>query len=243
MNGTRGFALVTVLWLITALSAVVGLGIAATRLGQRTSLNRIVLTRGRWAAEACLAIAQGRWHDQRLADTATIDLGGRTRCAWQVTDPGARINAKTADREVLERLGLDSEVMDSLFQARPLRGGVQSPWLTVDGPGTVNLNAAPARVLLALPGITPEAADRLEARRALGRPIGSLDELAGQLSPSARAALLERYADLARLATFAPSRLIVTAEGWVDGQAPRATIEVETVPLPERLAVIRRRMW
>src|SRR6266540_968421 len=100
----RGFALLTVLWLITALSSVVGLALAATRLGQRTTLNRIALTRGRWAAEACLAIAQARWAQHRLADTATIDLGRGVQCEWRIEDPTARINVNAAEREVLERV-------------------------------------------------------------------------------------------------------------------------------------------
>jgi hypothetical protein len=50
-------------------------------------------------------------------------------------------------------------------------------------------------------------------------------------------------ADLARLATFSAPQLVVQAVGWVDGFAQRATIELLVVPLPERLAVIGRRMW
>jgi type II secretory pathway component PulK len=208
MKSKRGFALLTVLWLITAVSAIVGVGVAATRLGLQASINRVVLTRGRWAGEACLAIAQVRWRQHRLPDSSTINLGGRTRCSWRVDDPGARIN--------------------------------RSP---DDGPGTVNLNAASASVLLTLPGIGAEAVERILARRSFGHPVASLDELAALLSPSARASLLAEYSDLARIVTFAPNRLLITATGWVEGEAPRATIEIMTVPLPERLATIRRRMW
>lgn len=247
MNRTRGFALITVLWLITAVSAAVGLGLATTRLGQRTSGNRVVLTRGRWAAEACLAIAQARWREQRLGDTATIDLGRRTRCRWTVDDPGARVNVNTADRLVLERLGLDSAAMARLLAARPLASLAQldiaATNLTTDGPGTINLNAASPAVLQAFPGLSAEAVERILAGRALSRPVMSLDALAGLLSPAGRAVLMAHYADLARVATFTPSRLIVTAQGWVEGDAPRATIEIMTVPLAERLAVVRRRMW
>src|SRR5258705_10766181 len=98
----KGFALLTVLWLITTLSAVVGVALATTRLGQRVTLNRIALTRGRWAAEACLAIVQARWAQHRVTDTATIDLGRGMRCAWRIEDPTARVNVNTAEREVLE---------------------------------------------------------------------------------------------------------------------------------------------
>jgi DNA uptake protein ComE-like DNA-binding protein len=257
---TAGFALLTVLWLITALSAVVGLSLAATRLGQRATLNRIALTRGRWAAEACLAIVQARWVQHRLADTATIDLGRGTWCRWEIEDPTTRVNVNTAEREVLERLpgcGMrDAGCVVSIVgrrRARPLAdlreiGGLDPTYLTVDGPGTINLSAASSAVLLALPGITAEAAERLLARRTMGRPIGSLDELAGLLSPGARDVLLSRYADLARIATFSASQLVVTAEGGIGEQGARSrtlrsTIEILVVPLPERLAAIRRWMW
>jgi type II secretory pathway component PulK len=244
----RGFALLTVLWLITALSAVVGLALAATRLGQRTTLNRIALTRGRWAAEACLAIAQARWTQHKLADTATIDLGRGTECRWRIEDPTARVNVNTMEREVLDRVTPNADSIVARRRLRPLADLSEAPGLdpalvTIDGPGTVNLAAAPKEVLLALPGLTPEAVDRVLARRSVGRPVGSLDELAGLLSPSGRDVLLARYADLARLATFAAPQLKITAEGGVGTEPPRATIAVVVVPLPERLAVIRRQMW
>ena len=77
MKGKRGFALITALWLIAAVSAIVGLQVAATRLGQQTSFNRITLTRGRWAAEACLAIVQSRWRAKVLAEKrATLHVFG-----------------------------------------------------------------------------------------------------------------------------------------------------------------------
>ncbi len=249
-----GFALITVLWLVTALSAVVGLSLAATRLGQRAALNRIALARGRWAAEACLAIAQARWGQHRLADTATIDLGRQTWCRWQVEDPTARVNVNTADAEILAWLTPSADSIVARRRAKPLADLGELPALdarlvTVDGPGTVNLSAAPPAVLLALPGLTAEAVDRLLARRALGRPVASLDELAGLLSPSGRDVLLARYADLARIATFSAPQLTITAQGGIGGERGagsgtlRSTIEVVVVPLPERLAVIRRRMW
>jgi hypothetical protein len=248
------------LWLITALSAVVGLSLAATRLGQRATLNRIALTRGRWAADGCLAIVQARWTQHRLADTATIDLGRGTWCRWRLEDATARVNVNTAEREVLERVAgcemRDAGCVDSIVarrRARPFAdlrevSGLDARYVTVDGPGTINLSAASPGVLLALPGLTPEAVDRLVARRALGRPVGGLDELAGLLSPSAREVLLARYADLARIATFSPPQLKITALGGAGERGAgsgtlQSTIEIVAVPLPERLAVIRRRMW
>jgi len=268
VEGRReGFALIAVLWTITVLATVVGLAMASTRLGHQTTVNRIVLARGRWAAEGCVAIAQARWTQGKLADTATIDLGRGTRCAWRLDDPTALINVNTADREVIERLlsavsrqpsAVDSFVR-ALLDARrrtpvfdvsqletlPGHDSSSTQFVTVDGPGTVNASAAPRPVLAALPGMTPEAVERLLARRALGRPISSLDELVAESGP-AQAALLERYADLARLITFTSPQLRLTGLGWVGssgaGDGLRSTTELLVVPLPERLAVIRRRV-
>jgi type II secretory pathway component PulK len=251
MTGNRGFALVAALWVIVALTSVVGLGVATTTLGQRTTVNRITLTRGRWAAEACLAITQRRWLQHHLSDTGSIDLGRSAHCRWRIDDPGARINVNTADLDVLERLLGDSLRVDSFVRTRrELRfiSVMQLPEelrsvLTVEGNGSVNLNAASARVLAALPGMTGEAVERIIERRQLGKPLNSLDELAGALSPSARASLLARYQDLARIAVFTPGQLLITTTGTIEHQAPQATIELVTVPLPDRLAVIRRRLW
>lgn len=258
MNTDRsGFALITVLWLIAALASVVALEIGAVRLGNQVSTNRIVLSRGRWAAEACLAIAQGRWVEHRMPDTASFDLGRGTRCSWHTDDPTTRINVNTADAEMLRALGLSDAFVRVLIDARrrePFQSIGQLSQLpgydstvveqvSVLGPGSINVTAAPREVLCVLPGLTAEAVDLLLYRRSVGRPVMSLDELAAALSPSSRAALLDRYADLARVVTFAPPQLVVRARGWVEGFEPRATLEMVTVPLPERLAIVGRRMW
>ena len=251
-----GFALITVLWLIATLSAVVAIGLANTRLGSVASINRLTLTRARWAAEACLAIAQARWAQRDLADTATIDLGRLTRCHWAVLDPSARLNVNVAEPAVLAAL-LGDSVADRVIAIRqmaPLVAQVEMEYasdnvlpLTTDGPGTINANAASPRLLLALPGLTPEAVERLVSRRALGRPITSLDALLGELSPAGRAEMLAHYSELARLLVFNAPQLVLTATGWVGGNsvadaAPAAVIELLVVPLPERLAVIRKRV-
>jgi hypothetical protein len=264
MRRSLGFALIAVLWTVTALTAIVGLAVGAARLGQETSFNRLALTRGRWAAEACLAIVQARWVQHRLADSGSEGLGRDARCAWRLSDPTARLNVNVADpgelaAVVCSRRGTACGV-DSLIARR--RAGAFTdleqvarvagvdpgalPLLTVDGPGSVNVNAAPPAVLLAFPGLTHEAVARIEERRALGRPIPNLDALAADLSPDARSVLLAHYADLARQLTFGPPVLLCTTRGWVEGIGAvdrlDATIEVLVVPLPDRLAVVRRRM-
>lgn len=255
----RGFALLAVLWVIAALSAVVGLGLASLRVEAGASGNRLGLARGRWAAEACLAIAQARWVTQKLQDTATVDLGRGTRCAWRVDDPTARVNVNTALPAVLEglaaELGIPGAVVDSLLAHRPYQDTAQVrslasgnwplTYLTTDGPGTIDLNRAPREVILAIPGLGAEAVERLEEYRQIGRPLSSLDQLASSLS-GGRPDLLANYADLSASVTFAPPQLLITAIGWVGGNGDaglHATIEELAVPLPDRLAVIRRRLW
>jgi hypothetical protein len=264
MKRRRGFALIAVLWVVAALAGIVGLALSAARLGQQTSLNRIALTRGRWAAEACLAVAQARWAEHRLADTATVDLGRRTRCHWQVTDVTARLNVNTADAGVLQTLlcpvprapcALDTllrlrtaDALTDLDQvaALPSMDSAALPLLTVDGPGSVNVNAAPPRLLLAFPGLTPEAVAATQDRRLLGRPIANLDGLVAELSLAGRAVLLAHYGDLARQVTFAAPEYELTCLGWVEGtggpDALHATVDVLAVPLPDRLAIVQRKL-
>ncbi|HEX4561616.1 MAG TPA: hypothetical protein VH113_07260 [Gemmatimonadales bacterium] len=257
----QGFALLAVLWVIVALASIVGLGVGATRLGQTTSANRLLLTRGHWAAEACSAIVESRWVNHRFTDTATIDLGRGARCGWRVDDPTARLNVNTAPVVILEslahELGVSRAVVDTLVAHRPYQDTAQvhaaltsdprlQLFLTVDGPGTINVNAASPEILMAIPGLGPEAAAALAAGRRFGHPIGSLDQLASN-APGERPALFAHYADLAGLLTFAPPQLLLTASGWVGGLGSpsglHATSEDLAVPLPDRLAVIRRRLW
>lgn len=260
----RGFALLAVLWMLAAVTAAIGGTLAVVRVGEQATANRLVLVRGRWAAEACLAIASARWGTAGWAATDTVDLGRGTRCLWKADDPTARLNLNLADRAMLlrflNRAGVPEQpalrVVNGLLALRRqgpipsvdavamLLPGRLLMYLTTDGPGVVNAAAAAAPVLAALPGMTDEAVEVLVRRRMAGRPVTSLEALAAALTPPARAALLSAYADLARLLVFSAPQLQLTAQGWVAsrGDHPRATIELLVVPLPARLAVVRRRM-
>ena len=60
-RSSAGFALVGVLWLLTAMIGMIGVGTVALRGELAAGQNRILLTRGTWAARACLAIAKDRF--------------------------------------------------------------------------------------------------------------------------------------------------------------------------------------
>jgi len=255
----RGFALLAVLWVLTALTALVGTGMVVARLGADTTRNRVLLARAEWAREACGEILQARFAvDPSVRTVEPIDLGRGTWCRAALDDPAAKLNLNTTDREALVRLfaavGVDSALADSVVIARrtgtinDIRqyGSIDSAeaahlsrFVTTRGTGVVNVNAAPPEVLRVLPGLSEEAVVVLMARRAV-RPIMNADELAGALSRSSRDLLLNNYAEFVRATVFSPPQLVATIEGGVRGTPIIARATLTTVPVPGRLAVIRR---
>lgn len=262
----RGVALIAVLWVIALCTSLVGLGFGSVRHHVQAVTNRAVLVRARWAAEACVAVWQGRWAVRdRLPDT--VDLGASVMCHVSAVDPTSRINVNTAGNDLLRRavlaVGLppgEVRLFLGSVAAALARGPIEYPEqlsalpgydrrltevLTTVGPGAVNLNSAPAPVLAVLPGFTGEAVERILARRTAGRPLASLGDLARDLSPAGVAALREATHDLVGMLAFAASQRVVTAEGWVAarGLYPRVSITVLMATLPERAAIIRKRVW
>ncbi len=255
----RGFALLAVLWVITTLTALTGAGLLVARLGSETTRNRILLARAEWAREACGEILQSRFGvDPTIRVLNPIDLGRGTWCRASLADPAGRVNLNTADRDALAQLFHAAGVPEALAESVIVRRarerlydlmqvpGLDStiaahltPFVTLRGTGVVNVNASPPEVLRTLPGLTEEAVFLLTSRRVL-RPIHNADELAGLLSPSSRAVLLGSYAEFVRAAVFDPPQLIATVEGGVRGTPIVARATLTTVPVPGRLAVIRR---
>jgi general secretion pathway protein K len=282
MNRRRGVALLTVLWLLTLLSAVGAGALAVARQGASTSRNRILLLRGAWAREACAEILLARHLEPRKAERDTVELGRGTWCRATVEDAGGRFDLNHAPAEVLRRLIGSDSLADALLDWRdpddlPRAAGAEAQWylaqgrrpprngplagvgelrlvrgfdrraigrldslLTVRGAPQVDINAAPVPVLAALPGLGPEAVALVLRRRAAGQPVRSSDELLASLSPDALALLTSRFQDYSTLAGYAPSRVMIRVEGGVRGAAPVSAARLTAVPLPGRLAVIRR---
>ena len=57
----RGFALLAVLWALTALSVLGGVALVVARTGSQTTRNRVLLARAAWAREACVEILLARY--------------------------------------------------------------------------------------------------------------------------------------------------------------------------------------
>jgi general secretion pathway protein K len=283
MTGHRGFALLTVLWLIAGLGAIAAGALALARVGAGASRNRILLLRAGWARNACEEIVLARYAAQgRIAPLDSVDLGAGVWCAANVEEAGTRLDLNLASPEALRAMLGDSlaepvlDWRDPDDIARPLgaerdwyltRGrpvprnaplaavaelrlvrGFDSatvrrvePLLTVSGDVRVDLNAAPREVLTALPGLDPAAVTVIVARRAL-HPIGSSDELLGLLAPSSRQALLNRFQEFTARAGYAPARVRLRVRGMAGRPALVSNEQLTAVPVPGRLAVIRREL-
>jgi len=126
---SRGFALLAVLWTLTAVTALAGAALTVARLGSATTRNRILLARAAWAREACVEILLARWASLRdprsewrtTASIDSVDLGRGTWCAATLEDPSAKLNLNFADRPalvtVLQAVVHHSVAVDSLADA------------------------------------------------------------------------------------------------------------------------------
>jgi hypothetical protein len=97
--------------------------------------------------------------------------------------------------------------------------------------------------MAALAGFSDEAVSTVEQRRADGRPVKSIYELANSLTPAARNQLEAHYPELLPRLTFQSSSLVLAVDGWIDSYdpSPRQRIELLVTLLPNRLAVVWRR--
>lgn len=118
----RGFALLAVLWVVTALTVLAGAVVAVAQLGGATTRNRILLARARWAREACVAILLARYaQNPSVRQVERVDLGRGTWCEVSVDEPSAKLNVNLADRaalvSVLQTLVRRGSAVDSLANA------------------------------------------------------------------------------------------------------------------------------
>jgi general secretion pathway protein K len=115
----RGVALLAVLWLVTALTSVVGVSLAVARMATRTAANRILLTRAGWAREACAEILMARYTaNSTMAALDTVDLGRGTWCQADATDPAAALNINLAPSDALLFVLRRPELVDALMDWR-----------------------------------------------------------------------------------------------------------------------------
>jgi len=110
-------------------------------------------------------------------------------------------------------LGMTPEVYDSI-----------RPYLTLEGAGRVNFMTASRPVLLALPGMSEQAAAVVLARRTTARPIRSVTDLADQLPSGARSLLVDSLPVLEPQVTFETNELVAESIAGVDGSPVRVSV-------------------
>jgi type II secretory pathway component PulK len=191
---------------------------------------------------------------RRLLQALRIDAGEADRIAqaamdWRDADGMRRARGAEADDYV--RAGAPVAPRNAMFtsvgEMRYVRGVTDrafrrmEPFLTVAGTGTVNLATAPREVLLALPGIGEEAATALLRRRRAGAPLGSITDLAEELSFNARALLIREMPALLSRTSLETREIEVRAEGWAQGGRIRAREEALAVRSGTAVFVVGRR--
>src|SRR5437868_15008981 len=102
-GGTRsGFALLAVLWTLTAVTVLTSAAISVGRLGSLTTRNRVLLARAGWAREACGEIRGARYaQGGGVRRLYCVDLGRRTWCRATLEDPSGRPNRTRGGRRSL----------------------------------------------------------------------------------------------------------------------------------------------
>ena len=119
----KGFALLAVLWTLTAVTVLTGAAISVARLGSATTRNRVLLARAGWAREACVEILLASWASPPGTTTSldSVDLGRGTWCSATLEDPSTKLNLNLADRPalvtVLQAVVQRSVAVDSLADA------------------------------------------------------------------------------------------------------------------------------
>lgn len=253
----RGFALITTLWLIVVLGSITAAALAEARLAGAAHRNRIALRRAAWAREACIEMLLARG-TARLEPLARVDLGRGTWCRADIEDPSARLHLNVADpaalRAVLRSDALAGAVLErraaapfaSVAQLREVRGfdagsyARVAPHLTLHGDGRINLNAAPAEVLAAVPGFGSAAVAHVLRLRSRGEHVEGLESLAALLGREDRRRLLAAYAEATAAVAVQPSQLLAHVEAGVAGEPARDRATVTFVAVAERIATVRR---
>lgn len=189
---------------------------------------------------------------RRLLIALRIDAGKADRLAqsimdWKDVDDLHR--ARGAERDAYVKAGAEELPPNrALREVAELRGVVGmtselfdriAPYLTTLGSGSVNLARAPAPVLLALPGMSDEAAAVILRNRRFPGML-DLNRLVNELSSPARALLLPHIPALLSRGTVATREIEVWSEGSAPGDAAHVTVHALFVRAGDGAIVVGR---
>lgn len=153
---------------------------------------------------------------------------------WQDEDDIPRVGG--AEREDYVRAGAAILPPDRPFaeldELRHVSGMTREvfeaalPHLTLAGSGRINVNAAPAPVLLALPGMTPAAAAEILRLREGGIFPAGRSRLLDLLSPGAAAPLVAAGRDFNDRSVYRTNEVEVVSDGHVEGSHVEARVRI-----------------
>lgn len=169
---------------------------------------------------------------------------------WRDRDDDARPNgAERATYEALHRALPRNAAFAAVRELQQVLGFERASlaWLearlTVRGAGPVNLMTAHPDVLRALGFFTEVEMELILAARATGRRLTSVDDLLARIGPTRRDELAPGYGTLISSLAVVPHELTAEVEAGVGDSPIRAHVTLTLVPLPTRLAMVRREIW
>jgi type II secretory pathway component PulK len=167
---------------------------------------------------------------RRLMAGLHVDAARAERAAQSImdwSDGDALHRLRGAERDDYLRMGAPVLPADAPFDdvatLRHVAGvgeplyALLRPWVRVVGGARVNLNTAGEPVLLALPGMTPDAAALVLRWRRMGRRVDDVASLATALPAGARARLLAGMPALLPMVATDTREVIVTSVALLDG--------------------------
>lgn len=114
------------------------------------------------------------------------------------------------------------------------------PYITLRGSGDINVNAAPYPVLLAIPGMTPEAATELLRLREAGEFPTSRQQLFRMLPEALTQQMDARGRSFENRVTFRTDQVEIISEGRVEGSPVSSRVRLTVVRSDQGALVVTR---
>lgn len=201
---------------------------ALHRIGEATYTVRVIPAGALLNANRLTAAEWSRFFHALGVQHAQADSIAQAIADWIDIDDAAHPMGAERNHYNTPPFPTNAELRD-VHELRSVRGvtpGIfeaASSHLTVTGSGVVHTGVAPAPVLAALPGMTPNAVTALMRRRSEG-PLLTVGDIVADLSGPARRSLEIELPRLAARTTTTSSEVLAISEGAVEGGA-RVVIE------------------
>lgn len=169
---------------------------------------------------------------------------------WRDTDNERReFGAEAATYGLQQRVLPSNAAFQSLAELRFVLGfeeqdlRLAEQLLTTESTSLLNIAEADPRVIATLPGLVESDVPSLREAKARGWKPQTADDILAALPQARRTALEEGAQELRQSIANQPTRLTIEITGAQATSRSRARATILAVPLPERLAIVRRVLW